>query len=181
MSQQDKTSRGRKNNNNSVYSHPLPPSAPSATLMMAEESGRENMDAIYRRAPLFPGASDATNSEQMSMNMMARASGRTDFPASRMMSDSSGRRFPSSLYTQTLMMASGSGRATDDCAHPRVQCDGCRQMIGNGIRYKCLDCKDFDLCEQCEATTSTRHFYGTHLFCKVRDSRAIDVNAYVRK
>jgi len=34
--------------------------------------------------------------------------------------------------------------------HPGVTCDGCKQLIGDGIRFKCLDCPDFDFCDRCE-------------------------------
>ena len=47
------------------------------------------------------------------------------------------------------------------------------RKLGNGIRFKCLDCKDFDLCLNCENQIFHLHFNGSHIFAKVRDSRAI--------
>jgi hypothetical protein len=49
--------------------------------------------------------------------------------------------------------------------HPHVICDGCRCGI-IGVRYKCGNCVDFDLCEACEAAGV--HSENGHLFIKVR-------------
>ena len=171
-------------NGNSVYFCPMNVgSSQTETLMMAEESGR--WPRPQRPPPLHTVQS----------RMMSTSSGRTSslFPRHPPSMDILGGEeaglggpLPfSEARPQTMIEGSGrggGGRVVDtDCAHPRVQCDLCRQLIGNGVRYKCLDCRDFDLCERCEETTSARHFYGAHVFCKIRDSRRIDANSYLRK
>jgi hypothetical protein len=57
--------------------------------------------------------------------------------------------------------------------HTGVVCDQCRCDNIKGIRYKCLFCKDFDLCETCEANNILQPFHEqTHCFIKIIDSEA---------
>ena len=53
--------------------------------------------------------------------------------------------------------------------HPNVRCDGCGSRSLK-IRYKCLQCPDFDFCEKCEPIRRTRHSVGNHTFAKIYDS-----------
>ncbi|KAJ2342026.1 hypothetical protein GGH92_005555 [Coemansia sp. RSA 2673] len=48
--------------------------------------------------------------------------------------------------------------------HPNVVCDACNFPIV-GVRYKCGNCPDFDLCEGCESTVKHDE---NHLFIKMR-------------
>lgn len=49
--------------------------------------------------------------------------------------------------------------------HRGVTCNSCNTNPIKGIRYRCTNCVDFDLCEQCEAM---QIHPKTHLFYKVR-------------
>ena len=49
--------------------------------------------------------------------------------------------------------------------HRSVTCNSCNTMPIRGIRYRCANCPDFDLCEQCEAM---QIHDKTHLFYKIR-------------
>ena len=49
--------------------------------------------------------------------------------------------------------------------HRGVTCNSCSMIPIRGIRYRCANCIDFDLCEQCEAM---QIHPKTHLFYKVR-------------
>eukprot|EP01137_Pigoraptor_chileana_P026329 Opistho-2@97145 len=52
--------------------------------------------------------------------------------------------------------------------HDNVRCDGCQQDI-YGIRYKCGNCPDFDLCERCEGAFAALGSHdATHVFLKIR-------------
>lgn len=47
-------------------------------------------------------------------------------------------------------------------------CDHCHEMIV-GVRYKCVQCADYDLCERCEERNGERVFHdGAHFFAKLR-------------
>lgn len=71
------------------------------------------------------------------------------------------------------MMSWTSGRA-----HPNIRCDACGTAIVQ-VRYACLDCPDYDLCASCEDGPALgKHAQGKHVFAKVRDSRAVTVDAY---
>ena len=53
--------------------------------------------------------------------------------------------------------------------HVDVSCDACEKKEITGIRYKCLFCKDYDLCESCEKIKLTVHS-REHFFIKIEDS-----------
>ncbi|MCJ1353628.1 MAG: hypothetical protein MMC33_003615 [Icmadophila ericetorum] len=53
----------------------------------------------------------------------------------------------------------------DGYVHRQVTCNSCHTLPIRGIRYRCANCIDFDLCEQCEAM---QIHPKTHIFYKVR-------------
>ena len=53
----------------------------------------------------------------------------------------------------------------DGHMHRRVTCNSCNTMPIRGIRYHCANCRDYDLCEECEAT---QIHPKTHVFYKIR-------------
>lgn len=85
----------------------------------------------------------------------------------------------------SFMHNATSGRARNvlEGPHPGVHCGECKLMLGNSIRYACLDCVDFDLCQVCEADGVIRmkHANGQHVFAKVRNTNALGGNAAIAK
>lgn len=41
--------------------------------------------------------------------------------------------------------------------HKTVKCDGCGVFPIVGVRYKCCECFNFDLCDKCERTLDHPH------------------------
>lgn len=52
--------------------------------------------------------------------------------------------------------------------HLNVSCNCCGSTNITGVRYKCMFCPDFDLCEICEANTNTHD--PLHIFLKIKDN-----------
>jgi next-to-BRCA1 protein 1 len=48
------------------------------------------------------------------------------------------------------MLVPSSGRLFE---HTDVQCDGCQMLPLRGVRFMCLQCANYDLCESCYRTT----------------------------
>jgi len=55
--------------------------------------------------------------------------------------------------------------------HSSVTCDGCNKGPVVGVRYKCSECADFDLCEDCEAKDVHNH----HVFLKLKNPMKVDI------
>ena len=47
--------------------------------------------------------------------------------------------------------------SSDTVLHHDVICDNCHMQPIKGVRYKCESCEDFDLCQECRATTRHNH------------------------
>jgi hypothetical protein len=55
--------------------------------------------------------------------------------------------------------------------HVGVICDGCNRSPIVGIRYKCLECFDYDLCESC---ADRQLIHAHHVMAKIRTPHQVD-------
>ncbi|KAJ5720998.1 uncharacterized protein N7483_008932 [Penicillium malachiteum] len=78
--------------------------------------------------------------------------------------DSSPTREGQNLLNLLYHIAEDQARR-DGYIHRGVTCNSCGAMPIQGIRYRCANCIDYDLCETCEAM---QVHIKTHLFYKVR-------------
>ncbi|KAH9837268.1 uncharacterized protein C8Q71DRAFT_757514 [Rhodofomes roseus] len=64
-------------------------------------------------------------------------------------------------------------------SHPGVTCDGCRGRNFYGVRYKCMDCQDFDLCSACICTRDIVKDHAQHAFRPVIESRTAQQQSHM--
>ncbi|POR32403.1 Protein ref(2)P [Tolypocladium paradoxum] len=64
-----------------------------------------------------------------------------------------------------LFRVSEDNARRNGCVHRGCQCNACGMVPIRGVRYRCANCADFDLCETCEA--QGLHI-KTHIFYKIR-------------
>jgi hypothetical protein len=55
--------------------------------------------------------------------------------------------------------------------HVGVICDGCNRSPIIGIRYKCLECFDYDLCESC---ADRQLIHSHHVMAKIRTPHQVN-------
>ena len=84
--------------------------------------------------------------------------------ATRGATDDESKRDGQGLLNLLYYIAEDQSRK-DGYVHRKVTCNQCNACPIRGIRYRCANCVDFDLCEQCE---STQQHTSTHIFYKVR-------------
>lgn len=73
-----------------------------------------------------------------------------------------------SLLKQLTFEIAAQREINEGVVHRGINCDGCQTTPIRGVRYRCANCEDFDLCENCEATVDHMR---THVFYKIRVPR----------
>ena len=77
--------------------------------------------------------------------------------------------------TEILKAKNLKKKTTNDSkkeVHWFISCDGCHAYPIYGKRFKCETCKDFDLCEKCEAKYGGEHL---HPFLKVYEPQTMPI------
>lgn len=87
---------------------------------------------------------------------------------------------------QTTGFQSFSPVDQDQVVHTGISCDACHAKTVWGIRYKCSQCPNYDLCSRCEASDYWRTTNGhpaDHVFLKIRkgDALSFKLCAWVNK
>lgn len=54
--------------------------------------------------------------------------------------------------------------------HSHVQCDGCKEHPLRGIRWKCRNCENYDLCTRCYM--DDEHDFNGHRFKRIQSENA---------
>lgn len=55
----------------------------------------------------------------------------------------------------------------EEIVHSGYGCDMCGDAPIVGVKYKCQDCQDFDMCEECHESHAKIHYKGKHEFEKM--------------
>ncbi|UNI23188.1 hypothetical protein JDV02_009022 [Purpureocillium takamizusanense] len=125
----------------------------TASSSSSEAAGDENVDANALPAPLPAPGGDADTVVEVADDMWNDASGY--LPPQR-----AGHNIVNLLFRVSEDNARRNG-----CVHRGCQCNACGMVPIRGVRYRCANCADFDLCETCEAQgVHTK----THIFYKIR-------------
>lgn len=64
--------------------------------------------------------------------------------------------------------------------HESIHCNICNKNNIQGVRYKCLFCNDFDLCQDCEVNSVNNHD-NSHVFLKIKDTKIFNNSISTKK
>lgn len=122
---------------------------------------RQNGERVTLSTSTFP---DVTASPQSLDGGETVADDQSVFSWRDGQNDTSPTREGQNLLSLLYHIAEDQARR-DGYIHRGVTCNSCGAMPIQGIRYRCANCIDYDLCETCEAM---QVHIKTHLFYKVR-------------
>ena len=146
------------------YAFPLRPLAPVDVEDVTQWVGQRLPDvtavqrAVDRHAQLIAAnAAGAPPPESVDGTELSWAS---DYDSDGDVADPDGQTLQRTLYHIAEERARQEG-----VIHRGITCNGCDEKPIRGVRWHCVNCVDFDLCSNCEATNS---HIRTHIFYKIR-------------
>ena len=96
---------------------------------------------------------------------MQNAEGQSDaFSYTFMKAPSSMARSASAWPPQQQNTGWNKRQFSGHAVHQGVNCDQCGELPITGIRYKCLNCSDYDICMKCEVSHPHDR---SHVFAKI--------------
>ena len=70
------------------------------------------------------------------------------------------------------MLISNINKSSYKYEHKGIKCQKCFMEPIIGIRYKCIECEDYNLCEKCEEENTNKNFHNEeHEFIKIRKTK----------
>jgi Ca2+-binding EF-hand superfamily protein len=148
-----------------LYMLPLRPLTPVEIEDVSQWVGQRVPDiaavqrAAERHAQLVAAnaAGTAPRAESVAGTELSWAS---DYDSDGDVADADGQTLQRTLYHIAEERARHEG-----VIHRGITCNGCDEKPIRGVRWHCVNCVDFDLCSNCEATNS---HIRTHIFYKIR-------------
>ncbi|ORY70356.1 uncharacterized protein BCR38DRAFT_332440 [Pseudomassariella vexata] len=128
----------------------------------SDEHGDENVDTTAR-IPLEEGVNTATAARNLT-GLLATDGQNDDDWYNDERHVPRFQRTGENIVTLLFRVSEDNARR-NAYVHRGCQCNGCGMVPIRGIRYRCANCADFDLCEVCEAQGLHNK---THVFYKVR-------------
>lgn len=69
-----------------------------------------------------------------------------------------------------VMKLNNNAQAAQKTVHTGIFCNSCGKQNITGVRYKCMICKEYDLCEECEVKPTQQNHDQMHVFVKIKDT-----------
>ncbi|KAM4058766.1 zinc finger, ZZ type domain-containing protein [Hirsutella rhossiliensis] len=146
------------------------PDGPSGGSLQRSNAIRRTPRRSRRNNPTSSSSSEAPGDENVEASNPLAADAETvaDVAAQEWWNDPAG--FPPSQraghnIVNLLFRVSEDNARRTGCVHRGCQCNACGMVPIRGVRYRCANCADFDLCETCEAQGV---HIKTHIFYKIR-------------
>ncbi|KAI0689475.1 hypothetical protein C8T65DRAFT_746144 [Cerioporus squamosus] len=102
--------------------------------------------AHYSRLPLFDTTASGTTTAPVENDVLRH----DDYESLLRLKEQYGVEFVRSWNRDTDAERPRASLVSSDVSHELVECDGCGSAV-SGIRYKCVQCENFDYCDTCHA------------------------------